>query len=98
MTQQGQAARQTPTPGPWVVEGNAENGFVIGAGDGGGHSACSIASIHGTNVGHREEAAANAHLIAAAPELLAALKALIRVTRTSIASAEQAIASAEGRG
>lgn len=95
------------TPGPWEVY-DAENRPGIEAPSVGfsivvygldedvtvGEDQC---GVYGRTP---EEGAANAHLIAAAPELLAALKLLLSGAhdhQPGIAEAEAAIAKAEGR-
>lgn len=62
------------TPGPWTFDGDnpANQGFDVALSDGG-----AIATAYYCEDGEgRDEAEANARLIAAAPELLAALKEL----------------------
>lgn len=82
----------TFTPGPWRISGQG----TIRAGDGW------IGSVHWRN------RAANAHLIAAAPDMYAALKALIEADAnfgedgfaaraTAFTAAAVAIAKAEGQ-
>ena len=66
------------TPGPWI----AEDDQSIYAADGDGRRL--IAECH---AGHKEERAANARLIAAAPDLLAALEDVeLRATQARLAS------------
>lgn len=72
------------TPGPWDIwtdrEENEIYGRAIGARITAAGDSRSIGSIHGLASNEeaiRDEAAANAKLIAAAPELLAALEALL---------------------
>lgn len=57
--------QETHTPGPWHLGGN---GFIVYAAN--GYAICDVKTFHGRS----NADAANAMLIAAAPELLAALK------------------------
>ena len=87
------------TPGPWALSSGASH--VIAARGGG---ICKLDSIHGAY----QDQAANAHLIAAAPDMLEALKrieyGLTQDARTAdgwtkadaVACAQAAIAKAEG--
>ena len=99
------------TPGPWTVRGQ---GFVVG-GEGDALNADYVAltlitapSVPSNHQPDAEEARANAHLMAAAPELFAALKLLLTTHDASCVDAEAcqiggidlaraAIAKAEGR-
>ena len=58
------------TPGPWLIEGGGKNHKSINNANG----AC-VADVWRINIG-KQEAIANTHLIAAAPELLEALQSL----------------------
>lgn len=66
------------TPGPWIAEYSgpeSKDGYAILTDKGWGHDLPWIASAHGTNVSVKDpaEIAANAFLIAAAPEMYEAL-------------------------
>lgn len=97
------------TPGPWRVDPNYNrdvqdaNGCEVGA------ALCVTDigekwTISGRITASREEGAANARLIASAPELLAALREMVAdvdgggsVSPYSVDAARAAIAKAEGR-
>lgn len=64
------------TPGPWTVRDIASRQRYIGPSNDGG--APSIAIVPDRGRQHEQAAAANARLIAAAPELLAALMKMVR--------------------
>lgn len=92
------------TPGPWRVEHSApEEGFDAWVIDDPTHG-YTIATVADT-FNKRSENAANAHLIAAAPEMLAALKEYVRDygdnedgdSQLMAEKARAAIAKAEGR-
>lgn len=94
-----------PTPGPWT---NKEHSTFVWSVHG---NVCACGDPHASgHVGYTEceigsqwlnEAVANAHLIAAAPDMLAALKDLLDDKGTTYAvrvlKARAAIAKAEGR-
>jgi hypothetical protein len=92
------------TPGPWAVDDDTLEIFSIVP----GHSTGWIAKVLGNDDNGRplspDEMAANARLIAAAPELLSALRPLVeRVIENGghgdlVDTALAAIAKAEGRG
>lgn len=101
------------TPGPWYPghlgdpETNCECRSIVGEGHAGGiaevHMDNGIKSIAdgGNDCPSREEAIANMHLIAAAPDLYTALKGMLTGPENESAfkwkAAEAAIAKAEGR-
>ena len=60
------------TPGPWRIDPSWD---ILGNTKDGNGMVCQIT----VDAVPRDEAAANAHLIAAAPDLLAALKALLQI-------------------
>lgn len=67
------------TPGPWFVFGNGHcvgGPFEPGEGDDPDQTTAGVAMCR-MRLRHNDEAAANARLIAAAPDLLAALSAVI---------------------
>ena len=97
--------KQTHTPGPWDWDG-----YIITADA--GNPRQPIATVNQFLPEFRAEGAANARLIAAAPELLAALKGLVgeinnlveegtlpdgAYVHPSMVAAKNAIAKAEGR-
>jgi hypothetical protein len=102
------------TPGPWTVyefktkdtdSGGAETHIMCYANDDGEEGA-SLANVNRWTYGDdppTEESAANAHLIAAAPDLLAALRRLVEVNdmsctpcKADIRAAREAITKAKG--
>jgi hypothetical protein len=96
------------TPGPWVVT-DKDNGIEFGVDTAGGEwGICTVAGGAGETLKHdsQDASAANARLIAAAPELLDALKALVGLARMGAAPlsdykaalrvADEAIAKATG--
>lgn len=87
------------TPGPWWVDNRRPTGALqIQAEHRGVGSSYCVASVN-----YYEDDAANAHLIAAAPDLLEALKAALPILRKASdgavawGNAYGAIAKAEGR-
>lgn len=86
----------TTTPGPWVCLGRFGAGYYIG----GGPKATPIAVVYGDN--QNLNGAANAELIAAAPQLRDALKTLLphvkvtKATRIAIVNAAFALKKAGG--
>ncbi len=91
------------TPGPWRLENNIAYGwktnpYSITVRKRGVHSVA-VANIPAKQTITREEALANARLIAAAPDLLEALEAVIcgvPDTWEAVKNARQAIAKATG--
>ena len=74
------------TPGPWIAEYEGpenKDGYAILTEKGWGHELPWIASVQGTNVSVKDpaEIAANADLIAAAPDLYEALKNTLAVIK-----------------
>lgn len=103
-----------PTPGPWTVTGatcvwSRGKGFIAMACDPEMKPGCTSSDFKPANSGtdRLDEAAANAQLIAAAPDLLAALKDCVLVMENDLNGlaviqpelriAKAAIAKAEGR-
>ena len=96
------------TKGPWVGE-PLDNGFEHVVTDGKGLLICKCFGWAGyTDSGAEVDIAANAHLIAAAPEMYEALKELVRIDNSYDAvtgsvetaafdAAETALAKAEGK-
>ena len=96
------------TPGPWIAEyqgPESEDAYAILTEKGWGRELPWIASVLGTNVSVKDpaEIAANAHLIAAAPDLYEALKNTLAVIKcldvylkhgTTIQQAQDALAKA----
>lgn len=87
----------THTPGPWKLESNFLNievGFTVK-----GRDNRSIVACAATISRPGSEKAANANLIASAPELLEACRAALAILPTgdALAKVEAAIAKAEGR-
>lgn len=74
-TEKASAARIAHTPGPWMTDDETVNhGPIIIQRDG----SLEVAAIYGEG---KDQRAANARLIAAAPDLLEALQALIRSSK-----------------
>jgi hypothetical protein len=77
-------ARVGPTPGPWAVDGPANNNLVVGAPGLRGQKLRQVVAEVPLVVGYladpTPEAEANARLVAAAPALLEALKRLLHET------------------
>ena len=74
-----------PTPGPWALAGEAAHGAEVRGPSGISVAWCGMASVHGDTGSHyigAPEAAANARLIAAAPDLVKALRELLAETMT----------------
>ena len=104
------------TPGPWMVESDGKEDATVTAFTAVHHNPVYICRVYGEGVLARagdstEERAANAALIAAAPDLLAALEmAVATIERIApkhgpfssvdgtLSVARAAIAKAEGRG
>ena len=102
------------TPGPWMVESDGKEDATVTAFTAVHHNPVYICRVYGEGVLARagdstEERAANAALIASAPDLLAALRellsecidtdgSLLRPTQYVVDRASAAIAKAEGRG
>lgn len=65
-----------PTPGPWLIS-SEDRAFVYALGDEGTNSFWAHVLTAGPERVSREECAANARLIASAPDLLEALQAVV---------------------
>ena len=102
------------TPGPWMVESDGKEDATVTAFTAVHHNPVYICRVYGEGVLARagdstEERAANARLIASAPDLLVTLRelladctdtdgGLLRPTHYVVDRARAAIAKAEGRG